>query len=300
MKQSLYIGLFTGLVAVIACTVVQWPRQRTAPAPLLASFDGGASWSIASPPVEAPSPVKTWITGGRELIVPTTRPAQHASQLQRIIPQVHFKETKFVDAIEFLQQHADANLRVRWRSLEAKGIAKNLPVSLQLRNATVEEALREVLEEVIGHPQVDRSVQVGYRIEGNVVTIADAEHVPAQRVMRVYDIRDLLRAALSFSAQFPKGSLPALYFGGSVPYSGPPPVTEDNLTDGLADNILESIDRDSWINNGGYHGSLHYFAGHLIIVQDEANHYQIAQFLQALRQGPRTAPATQPAVPAGQ
>lgn len=289
MKQSLYIGLITGLVAVIACSFVQRSRQRGVPA-LPLDNPRRLAHEVQLPLTEM------WSSEARRVVFAATRPAIPSLKLQQIIPKVHFKETRLDDAIEFLQQHTEANLRVRWRTLEASGIEKSARVSFELLNVTVEQALRELLKEVTNDPRL------AYQGEGNIIAITTAEELSSgTTVGRIYDVRDLMMVGMQFAARFPQDeSVRGL---NSNPFS-PPGLArvsaESELDDALNLLIIETIDPDSWVQNGGRHGHIRYFAGHYMIIQSDPNHARIDQLLNALRRSLLSPPTTQPHAPRGQ
>src|SRR5205823_11203618 len=76
---------------------------------------------------------------------PKVDPAQ--ALLDRMLPEIRFDNTAFLDAIDFLRDIASANISVNWRSLEAAGIRKNTPVSVRLNDAKFSIVLDAILKD---------------------------------------------------------------------------------------------------------------------------------------------------------
>ena len=246
-----------------------------------------AGESDAGQKPETPRP-ETWSPADRPVVV-TTRPDQPPSQLQRVIDSMQLDDARLEDAIALLQAHTDANLRVRWRSLEMEGIEKDTPVSLRLRNTTVEQALQELLAEAGEYS----GGHLGFRVDGNVVIIAST----TQPVVRLYDVRDLLLAAVRVGNSFP-ASYPFVRDRSSSELRSIRKTSvcvEQDVADSLIDCLTSAVG-----HNGSFFPSIRYFSGHIAVVRTEADHVKVEQFLQIMRQSLLSSPTTQPHAPPGQ
>ena len=80
------------------------------------------------------------------------------------------------------------NINVIWNDLEAYGIERDSPVTLQLPSEiTFKKALENILELVGGG-----EVELGYLVSDGVIKIASKELLDRDVYIDVYDIRDLL------------------------------------------------------------------------------------------------------------
>jgi beta-lactamase regulating signal transducer with metallopeptidase domain len=93
-----------------------------------------------------------------------------AAQLERQLPELKFDGVGFSDVIDFLRDVSGANIFVNWKSLEAAGIDRNAPTTIQLRNVKFSQALALVLDAVAGKEGV-----LSYRADGEVITITARE-----------------------------------------------------------------------------------------------------------------------------
>ena len=144
-------------------------------------------------------------------------------------------------------------------------------------------------------PPAVRAVQREPGDDGAPVQKADGRR-PAreepQVLTRWYDVRDLLidvpdfTDAPVFEPRDWAGHGLAV-FGGNVCFPDPYPyddyedegMTREELIEEIATLLKETIDPDSWRDNGGAHGAVRERAGHLVITQTPANHAKVAEAL---------------------
>jgi hypothetical protein len=191
--------------------------------------------------------------------------------LERTIPELRFENVGFSDVVEFLRSASDnPNMVIEWRALEAAGIDRNAPVSLNVRNVTLEEALSHVLRDVGGS-----AVRLDFMIDGGAIVISTEESLSRNCRTAFYDVSDLLMDskgnALDEEARSRKaGELVAI--------------------------IEDSVEADTWKSHGGAVGSIKEFNSKLIIVTTPKVHRQIEQLLAKLREN---SPLTSAAKTAG-
>jgi len=90
------------------------------------------------------------------------------------------------DALEWLRQTTGLEMHVRWEALARAGVGKDAKVKVDLKDATVERALRAILDAAGGEHEV------GYRLEDGLVIVSTPTDLARVPVTRVYDARALL------------------------------------------------------------------------------------------------------------
>lgn len=188
-------------------------------------------------------------------------------QLDRRVPEVKFDNTPLDAAIDALRDEAHANIVVKWRALEAKGVERKTPVSLRLRDARLSSVLLQVLRDAGG----DRDVLLKYEALDGVITLSTGEELERRTVCRLYEISDLL--AMSATAE---RRLAAQGTAGSFP------KTYQEHVDELIRLIEDNIDFDSWTNSGG--GAIREWSGRLLVKATPEDHRRLASLLQQLRE----------------
>ncbi len=95
-------------------------------------------------------------------------------KLEAVLPEIEFDEVPFGQAIQFLRELKKVNINVEWRALEAVDVDQETPVNLDpLTNVPLGMVLKMVLRSV-----ADERDQLGFYVEGNVVVITLADHLP--------------------------------------------------------------------------------------------------------------------------
>jgi type II secretory pathway component GspD/PulD (secretin) len=130
--------------------------------------------------------------------------------------------------------------------------------------------------------------------------LAGPSTAPVATETRVYDISDLARPRNNYPLQggnrgqltepFAAGPAGMGGMGGGMMGAGPesPGSSAGDVADAMVHLIQETVDPQSWNDNGGNLGSLKQFSGQLIVTQTAENHARIAKLLSELRspQGP--------------
>src|SRR5438045_1029940 len=70
--------------------------------------------------------------------------------LNRVVARVPFKEAKAEEVMRFCCEATGANVFVQWRDLEAAGINKDAPVTVDLKDVSAKDALRAILGDLGG------------------------------------------------------------------------------------------------------------------------------------------------------
>jgi general secretion pathway protein D len=206
---------------------------------------------------------------------------------------VAFNDTPLQNIVGFLSQVTNLNIDVDWQSLEQVGINADDPVTLNLTNVPVKTVLDRVIEKV---GSSDPTSGAAWSITDGVLTIASREVINKNKVLVIYDIRDLLieipdypdapeldlQNVLQQSGQGGGG-------GGRSPFEQPDDEdregrTLQERTDELIDIITTNVDQQGWQENGGEVGFIQQLQGQLIITNTPSNHRQIFGLLSKLRE----------------
>ena len=216
---------------------------------------------------------------------PTESEAKRATgkRMRATVGSMNLSGSQFKDVVQFLRDVGNVSIYVNWGALQAAGIDKSSPVSVNLRNVTFEKGLRTVLEDV-GGGQVD----LRHDVDEGVITISTKDDLDTKTVTKVYDIRDLIARVPNFEG--PKLSLDS---AGNNASSGL--FAADGAAAGRGDsrqqqveNVLDlvrgTIDRDSWANEGGTVGSIKELGGQIIVTQTAENQRWVGDLLGKLRE----------------
>jgi len=207
-------------------------------------------------------------------------------RLQQPIP-VDFRANALENVIEFLRNVTGVNIFVQWNSLEAAGVSRDTPVTMQLQNVAAAQALELILDEAGGD-----LVNIGYTINEGVVVIATQQFLSAQTTILTYDIRDLIVQVPSFdeAPEFDLNSVASDSGGGGGGIFDD--AGEDDEGDlpraeriqQIMDLVRNTVDPDNWRMAGGLTSSMEELNGTLIVTTTAENHEQIAGLLRQLRE----------------
>jgi hypothetical protein len=171
---------------------------------------------------------------------------------------------------EVVRDAARLNVVVEWRQLETAGIEKTATARLDVRDVTVHQFLAAALA------TLSHDGSLAYVAEDDLIRITTRDHVDRGPVVRVYDVAGLIGSAETFDAAYRRAFPEA---------SGRIRTMTDGPAETLSAAILQLIDTDSWVDNGGRFGTLRYFGGMLIVGQTPENQRRVAEFLAALGKG---------------
>ena len=211
------------------------------------------------------------------------------AQLRQVMPEVKFDSMKLGQAIDALRRMSGANIFVNWRRLEElpEHFGPNTPVSMEVRlkNVTLGQAIAKVLDcaDPSRHLQTRT---LGYGIRDSIITISEG-WPDVVSVGRWYYVQDLINDPAHYGLDRPQTvqDVGPTTRGGL--FANEPPVnSRQEIIDQLVMLITESVDPESWRDNGGTAGSIRSWAGRLIIHQTPENHQKIESMLNNLRKGP--------------
>ena len=116
--------------------------------------------------------------------------------LEKPQPKLDFEAQPFGDVIQFLQDVNSVNIVVNWKTLEAAGVQRTAPITLQgVRDITLDKALRTILQ------NASTVEPLGYLVEDGVITISTKADLNQNVYTRVYDIRDLIVIVPDYESQ---------------------------------------------------------------------------------------------------
>jgi hypothetical protein len=204
-------------------------------------------------------------------------PNPHAN-LEQKIPELNLDSTTLGAAIETLRQATHANIAVYWNQLAAMGLLRDTPIKLHLWAVTLDQALGAILTVAGGEHPGMRAVRDGIIVVGTPDQIRNGS-----LSTRIYEIRDLIekyRTEGGLLRPTAATSQRAVNDWGQAP-----PGTFQDTLDSIAKLIEDTVDTDSWKDNGGSIGALRELAGRLVITQTPAAHRKIVALLRTLREG---------------
>jgi type II secretory pathway component GspD/PulD (secretin)/tetratricopeptide (TPR) repeat protein len=225
-----------------------------------------------------------------------------AAQLNQPIKSVEFENAKLSQVLEFLQTQTAQNFFFNWAQLEAVGIDRDFPISLQLREVAAELILRLVLQQASADSPLD---PLGFSIIEGIVTVSTQRDLTRTTDRQVYDIRDLLVEVGSFgdAPQFDLSSaLSNTSTGGGGGAQGVAKAAGElfgtdevdgaagarsrgELIEAIMNLIRDTVGRpDEWVQYGGDVSSIQELNGNFIVKSTPHNHREIAALLTKLRE----------------
>jgi hypothetical protein len=227
----------------------------------------------AAAPVAAPAPVAPAASNNNGNNNGAAAVSPH-SALSRRLPEIKFNQITLADAVDFLRDVSGANIHVNWRALEAMGIDRQTPVSMQLSDVPMRRVLRSLLDEC-GGPN-----QLTYYVDDDVIEITSRELADSQLVTRVDPVEDLVMVVPNFNdapvfdlsnqtnqasgAGGGGGQSQSLFGSQGSQGQEPQQTTKLQRGEALVDLIKSTIQPEVWRDNGGT-ASIRYFTGHLIV-----------------------------------
>ena len=196
--------------------------------------------------------------------------------------------------LQYLSETQHVNIFTNWTALSAAGIDKSTQLSVNLHDVPLRKALTTVLSEVGGATN-----PLSYTIDDGVVTISTKDELNSERyrVVRVYDIRDML-AQPDQNITPPQFDLQNVTANGNV-NGGPAggegglfsanPTPQDTRTDTvrqLLTTIKSTVAPTTWADNGGTIGSIQELNGQLIVNTTLDNQHAVQNLLQQLPHNP--------------
>lgn len=186
--------------------------------------------------------------------------------LDRVFPVVRFRDARLEDVLRDFEAKAGMPIDVNWDAALSDGIIPTSLVTLHRYDITLQDALAMLFHV---KPQ---AIRAG---DGRI-TVADDSRPPAGPVyVTTYDVGDLLDAA-ELTSPYPRGPTFKIVYGILI--------IPKNRREELALFIQEAVDSESWIRHGGSVGAIRFAGDSMVVVQNAANHEQLAVLLAQVRE----------------
>jgi hypothetical protein len=204
-------------------------------------------------------------------------PSEARLALTTVLPEVNISSVPLADALDTLAGLSGANFDVDWKTLEAAGVSRQTPVSLQLHGVRLEKILRMLLSQAAGGDSLT------FYIEDNVIEITTLAKADQQLVTVVYDVTDLIALDDNFDPTIPSVTVSA---GGGGGGGNLPSSTGNNASstpDMRAAKLIKIIENavrpEIWKDNGSGAATIEYWDGKLIITAPRSVQEAIGGYL---------------------
>lgn len=179
--------------------------------------------------------------------------------LRKPLPEagLEFDGTPLEQIIENLREEYGVEILIDRPALEDLGIDETQPISVRLRNVSLQAALKLMLKEL----------ELTYVVANEVLLITTQEEADTRLSVRVYPVRDLLDPNYAPTDADKKSGTPAEL----IP---------------IKDALISAVASDTWAENGGGEAEIRPLRpGLLVISQTQAVHEEIRNTLAAIRRG---------------
>jgi beta-lactamase regulating signal transducer with metallopeptidase domain len=153
---SLVALVLASVVAAVACTDAVGGQKPAAGSQGTLTVTGGRGTLAVAPPAATP---------GAEGELALAQPAD--DRLLKRLPELKLEGIPLSDALDFVRDAAKVNLFVDRKALEAAGVELDAPVTLSLKDITVEQAFR-----LIGKAAAPTGVELGANADGDVIVFS--------------------------------------------------------------------------------------------------------------------------------
>lgn len=183
--------------------------------------------------------------------------------LAMVLKDVEITDMTLDEFAEWLGRKTKANVIVRWKLLEEVGIEPDYPIAIKTDRIRVRDLLSFLFRRM--HEE-DPSVELAIMADDNTFIISTRADFANKRVVRTYDVQDMLVAIPDFQADarfdllIDAGrSLEANMQQGSAR-----DADEQKAADELIRLVTTHVIPASWQVNGGK-GTIRYFKGRLVV-----------------------------------
>lgn len=217
--------------------------------------------------------------------------------LNQRIPEVTFDQVPFEQVMDWVKELTGANVVVRWETLEQMGIERDKPITIKVKNLRLSQVLWMIMNEAGGS-----DVKLAYRAAGTLLILSTEEDLSEERVLKVYDVADLLTSAPNFTnaAQLDPGqALNQQGQGGAGGGGGASSQLfqsnqQNNEDDGdvqgadietLIQLITDTVEPDSWVAGGGV-GQIFPYRSSIVVYNTLLVHQRIGGYVEDTVIGP--------------
>ena len=224
--------------------------------------------------------------------------------LQETLIDADYDRIDFERVIDDLRERFDLNIHVSWSQLAEIGVRRDQRIEVKLKQIPLATLLDIVLREV-GDPEFS----LNFIVSDGILRITSSDLTREPTVLRAYDVTDLIESGYAIrrfantpvlgleltGREFIGGELRREASGGGGEGSGGGGSIFGDPSDDFDDRsemeriqqifylIVESVEPDSWYENGGETGSIQAFESTLLIRHTLRGHQKIAELFQLLR-----------------
>lgn len=239
-----------GLVVILSCTA--WAQEVPDP------FGGPAS-SAAKPQAEGNPATPVFYVEEHPQQRDRIRKALRASVREG---GLEFQDTALSEVVNFLRTEYEIEVQLDLTALDDLGRSPDDPITVNLRNISLESALRIMLKQL----------DLTHVISDEILLITSEEEALTRLEVAVYPVGDILAIKEGYESVVQENN-----------DKTNKPSMED--IDGLIDVIISTVASDSWVENGGPEAEIRSIQpGLLVVSQTPDVHEQIRHLLAALRQ----------------
>lgn len=240
-------------------------------------------------------------------LAPTPQSPATEEQLCTRVGRADFDNVELKDAIQLIRDGARLSIQVKWAELGVARVHPNSRVNVSLKNASIAQILRAVLDDVsAGKGHAD------YYVEDEVLTISTSGDLSRRTHTRIYDVRDVPAPAEGIDRLLPahrqdgpdwRGRradvvhadattlrigqlcLPSRGAGGAGGEAAEdvPAATRRMLPRELTHLARSTIDPMSWRTAGGEVGLIRELNGLLVVTQTARNHRLFVDLIRKIR-----------------
>ena len=234
--------------------------------------------------------------------------------LQETLIDADYDRIDFERVIDDLRERFELNIHVSWTQLEKIGVRRDERIEVKLKQVSLATLLGIVLREVS-----DPIDPLNYIVNNGILTISAGRMTREPTLLRTYDVTDLIESGYAIrrfantpvlgleltGREFIGGELRRAGGGGGFDGGGggggggggkggggsifgDPSDEADRRTEmeriqQIIDLILDSVEPDLWVDNGGDTATIRAFATTFLIRHTLRGHQKIAELFQLLR-----------------
>ncbi|HMQ16396.1 MAG TPA: permease prefix domain 1-containing protein [Phycisphaerae bacterium] len=194
---------------------------------------------------------------------PASETALNAA-LQRRVPEIRFEDAPLEAVRAWVAEMTQCNVVILWTALEECGIDRDRPITVTLRDVSIDTLLQVVFADV--------RPRLYFDYIDNVLVIGPAERT--RLVVRAYDVRDLLDDA---------GAAPPAASRAESPDEQDQALESDTPeVRRLLGLVTDTVYPDTWENNGGM-GTIRAFRKAIVVRNHAWVHREVRDLLEQLR-----------------
>jgi hypothetical protein len=214
-----------------------------------------------------------------------TRPRQERfeqSLIQRHLDHtisVNFHDTPLDDALRSLSEQTGIPIKLDLPTLAPIPIMHNQKVTLTLNDVPARAALDVLLKQIANDAPILWTERDDHVLVSNPSVLTP--------VVRIYDVEDLLDEYVAFRTSLPNEQYTVVSHNTIGTFKSQRGLSDDPRAEAIDDltvMVMALVDPDSWIQNGGRVGDMHYRMRRLVVAQTPENHLKIQRMLAAIRE----------------